>query len=71
MNYKTNLRSMHQRKAILLLALMQTMIFIAVGQNIDTGAINVQLKNNQAIFSSELGPLHQVCLLYTSDAADE
>ena len=58
MNYKTNLRSMHQRKAILLLAMMQTMIFIAVGQSIDT--INVQLKNNQANFSSQLRPLNQI-----------
>ena len=58
MNYKTKLRPMHQRKAILLLAMMQTMIFIAMGQNIDT--INVQLKNNQANFSSVLRPLNQI-----------
>lgn len=48
-------------RAILFLALFQTMIFIAVGQRIDTAAtINLQLTNNQASFSSVLRPLQQI-----------
>ena len=53
---------MHHKKAILLLVLMQTMIFIAIGQRIDTSAavINLQLTNNQARFGSVLRPLQQI-----------
>jgi hypothetical protein len=51
----------HQNKAILLLTMMQTMIFIAMGQKIDSSsAIIVQVKNNQANFSSTLRPLQQI-----------
>ncbi len=60
--YKTKPAAMHQRKAILLLALMQTMTAIVTGQRIDTTAaiIDLQVKNNQAVFSSTLRPLHQI-----------
>ncbi len=53
---------MHQRKAILLLALMQTMSSIVIGQRIDTTAasIDLQLKDNKAVFSSALRPLHPI-----------
>jgi hypothetical protein len=41
--------------------MMQTMLFIAMGQRIDTSAnINFQLTNNQANFSSVLRPLQQI-----------
>lgn len=60
MKDKTCLPAMHQKKAILLLAMMQTMIFIAMGQKIDsTATISVQVKNNQANFSASLRPLQQ------------
>jgi len=53
---------MHQKRAILFLALFQTMMFIAMGQRIDTATatINLQLTNNQAIFGSVLRPLQQI-----------
>jgi len=53
---------MHQKRAILFLVLFQTMIFIAMGQRIDTATatINLQLTNNQAIFGSVLRPLQQI-----------
>ena len=61
MRHQIKPRPMHQKKAILLLALMQTMIFIAMGQKIDSSsAIHVQIKNNQAGFSAVLRPLNQV-----------
>ena len=61
MIYQIKRLPMHQKKAILLLALMQTMIFIAMGQRIDSSStIRVQLKNNQAGFSSILRPLNQI-----------
>ena len=55
-------KPVHPKKAILLLLLMQTMIFIAMGQRIDSSAanINLQLTNNQASFSSSLRPLQQI-----------
>ena len=55
-------KPVHPKKAILLLMLMQTMIFIAAGQRIDTSTetINLQLTNNQANFSSVLRPLQQI-----------
>lgn len=51
-----------RKKSILLLAMMQTMIFIAMGQRVDTSAaiINLQLTNNKANFSSILRPLQQI-----------
>lgn len=60
--HKTNLQAMHHKKAILLFIMMQTMIFIAMGQRIDTTAatINLQLTNNQASFNSVLRPLQQI-----------
>ena len=60
--HKTNRQAMHHKKAILLFIMMQTMIFIAMGQRIDTTAatINLQLTNNQANFSSTLRPLQQI-----------
>ena len=52
---------MHQKKAILLLVLMQTMMIIAMGQKADSSsAISVQLKNNIADFNAKLRPLQQV-----------
>ena len=61
MNYKTNQPTMHLKKAIRLLLVMQTMIFIAKGQKVDSSsAINVQLKNNQATFASSLRPLQPI-----------
>lgn len=55
-------KPVHPKKAILLVMMMQTMIFIAIGQRIDTStaAINLQLTNNQANFSSTLRPLQQI-----------
>lgn len=53
---KTKPVAMHLKKAIMLLLLMQTMIFIAKGQD----TINVLLKNNQANFNSVLRPLQQI-----------
>lgn len=62
MKHKTDQRAMHQKKAIMLLLLMQTMILIAVGQRIDTSTANINflLTNNQANFSSSLRPLQQI-----------
>ena len=59
--YKTT-AGMHQRKAILFLALMQTMSSIVIGQRIDTAAasIDLQLKDNKAVFSTSLRPLRQI-----------
>lgn len=52
---------MHLKKAIGLLLLMQTMIFIAKGQKTDSSSnITVQLKNNQAVFGSSLRPLQPI-----------
>jgi len=48
--------AMHLKKAIRLLLVMQTMIFIAKGQD----TINVQIKNNQASFNSVLRPLQPI-----------
>ncbi len=60
--YQNKTKPVHRKKAILLFALMQTMILIAMGQRIDTSTvnINVQLANNQANFSSVLRPLQQI-----------
>jgi hypothetical protein len=58
--YQNKPKPVHPKKAILLIILMQTMIFIAMGQRIDTAAINFQLNNNQAIFISSLRPLQQI-----------
>jgi len=60
--YQNKPKPVHPKKAILLLILMQTMMFIAMGQRIDTSNanINFQLTNNQANFSSILRPLQQV-----------
>lgn len=60
--YQNKPKPVHPKKAILLLILMQTMIFIAIGQRIDTSTatINLQLTNNQANFSSVLRPLQQI-----------
>lgn len=57
-----NKAPVHRKKGILLLAMMQTMIFIAMGQRVDTSAaiINLQLTNNKANFSSILRPLQQI-----------
>jgi hypothetical protein len=62
MIYKTNWPVMHQKRAILFLALFQTMMFIATGQRIDTttATISLQLTNNQAVFGSVLRPLQQI-----------
>ena len=55
-------KPVHPKKAILLLILMQTMMFIANGQRIDTSSsnINLQLTNNQASFNALLRPLQQI-----------
>ena len=59
--YQKRRWAMHQKKAILLLALMQTMITIVMGQKTDSSnTITVQLKNNEANFNSVLRPLNQV-----------
>ncbi|MFZ1786162.1 MAG: PKD domain-containing protein [Ferruginibacter sp.] len=58
--YENKPKPVHPKKAILLVMLMQTMFFIAMGQRIDTATINLQLNNNQANFSSTLRPLQQV-----------
>ena len=60
--YQNKPKPVHRKKAILLFALMQTMILIAMGQRINTStaSINLQLTNNQATFSSVLRPLQQI-----------
>ncbi|MEP7238478.1 MAG: PKD domain-containing protein [Ferruginibacter sp.] len=60
--YQNKPKPVHPKKAILLLLLMQTMIFIAKGQRLDTSAANItfQLTNNQANFSSVLRSLQQI-----------
>ncbi len=62
MRRKINRPFMLQKKAIMLLGLFQTMIFIANGQRTDTTSvtINLQLTNNLAGFSSVLRPLQQI-----------
>lgn len=61
MNCETKLRQVHKTKAILLLVLLQTMIFIANGQKTDSSSnITVQVKNNQASFNSVLRPLQPI-----------
>lgn len=61
-SYKNRLKPVHPKKAILLIILMQTMMFIAMGQGVDTSKanINFQLNNNQANFSSTLRPLQPI-----------
>ena len=59
--YKKSTWPVHPKKAILLIILMQTMFFIAMGQHIDSmSAISLQLNQNQAIFNATLRPLNQV-----------
>ena len=60
--YQNKPKPVHPKKAILLLMLMQTMMFIAMGQRIDTSTanINLQITNNQVNFGSVLRPLQQI-----------
>jgi hypothetical protein len=58
--YQNKPKPVLPKKAILLIILMLAMMLIAIGQRIDTSAINFQLTNNQANFSSVLRPLQQI-----------
>lgn len=51
---------MQQSKAILLTGLLSAVFFIATAQQGDTTAIDLQVQNNKAKFSSTLRPLRQV-----------
>lgn len=59
--YLNQARPVYHTKTILLITL-QAMVLIAAGQRSDTAgsAINLQLSNNQANFSSTLRPLRQI-----------